>query len=446
VGVRPDDLAGSGTQRQDIATAQAGQHHPEHRLGSRDFTHASFFSGVGGLDLGLERAGWRTVSFSEIDPYASAVLAERWPGVPNLGDITDLAGLRPLQRDGERPEPDAAEELRGRVQPRHGIPDATLWTGGFPCQDLSVAGKRRGMGTDDERTRSGLAFAFLDLVERHRPPAILLENVPGLLSSNGGKDFGALLGRLGQLGYWWAYRILDAQFFGVPQRRRRVFILALHAESGLGADSAAEVLSVGARCDGHSAAGDEARPDVAYSLAASTRGTGDQHGNLSARDYKSSNHLIGPSSDPGGVREADGLAGRLDDRPVVAYRKAARVNADPDSPESWVDDGLANTLNNFDVGGVRTTHAVVGFAQNQRGEVRELGEVMSQLTTGGGKPGEGYPAVMAPTTVAEGDPLLPLGLDSHRYRCCGNGVVSNVSQWIGHRLRAAIEANQERAA
>jgi site-specific DNA-cytosine methylase len=130
----------------------------------------------------------------------------------------------------------------------------------------------------------------------------------------------------------------------------------------------------------------------------------------------------------------------------VAYRKAARVNADPDSPESWVDDGLANTLNNFDVGGVRTTHAVVGFAQNQRGEVRELGEVMSQLTTGGGKPGEGYPAVMAPTTVAEGDPLLPLGLDSHRYRCCGNGVVSNVSQWIGHRLRAAIEANQERAA
>src|SRR6185503_752293 len=102
----------------------------------------------------------------------------------------------------------------------------------------------------DAATRSGLAFAFLDLVERHRPPAILLENVPGLLSSHGGKDFAALLSRLAELGYWWAYRILDAQYFGVPQRRRRVFICALHAGAGFGADSAAAVLSVGSRCDG----------------------------------------------------------------------------------------------------------------------------------------------------------------------------------------------------
>jgi DNA (cytosine-5)-methyltransferase 1 len=392
-----------------------------------DLTHASFFSGVGGLDLGLERAGWRTVSFSEIDPYASAVLAERWPGVPNLGDITQLAGSEPAGsvRDTGPDQSNAG----ARIEPSHGpLPAessaATLWTGGFPCQDLSVAGKRAGFAGD----RSSLAFAFLDLVERHRPPAILLENVPGLLSSNGGKDFGALLGRLGQLGYWWAYRILDAQFSGVPQRRRRVFIVALHAESGFGADSAAEVLSVGSRCDGHSATGDETGPDVAYSLAASSRGTGDQHGNawnstyvpniynatakfgefveddiagnLSARDYKSSNHLVSPSPDPGGVREADGLAGRMDDSPL-AFRKSARVNSDT-SPETWVDDGLANTLNSFDVGDIRSTHAVVGPA----------------------------PEVHVPN--------LPLGLDSHRYRCCGNGVVSNVSEWIGRRLAEAM--------
>jgi hypothetical protein len=173
-----------------------------------------------------------------------------------------------------------------------------------------------------------------------------------------------------------------------------VFILALHAGAGFGADSAAAVLSVGARCDGHSATGDAARtgaarrPTLGVDLAGSLK-TGpkqgwridteeaadgrlvagpifnatakfgefvedDTAGNLSARDYKSSNHLIGAPPDPGGVRAPDGLAGRLDDSADVE-------------------------------------------------------------------------AVM-----------LPLGLDSHRYRCCGNGVVSNVSEWIGVRLAEAV--------
>jgi len=217
--------------------------------GENELTHASFFSGVGGLDLGLERAGWRTVSFSEIDPYACAVLAERWPGVPNLSDITNLAS----GREGER----GGEQLR---QHADGIPAATLWTGGFPCQDLSVAGKRAGMGTHADRadTRSGLAYAFLDLVERYRPPAVLLENVPGLLSSHAGRDLGALLGRLGQLGYGWAYRILDAQWFGVPQRRRRVFILAIDLGLDPSGFGPAEVLAVGTRCGRDHAAEREA--------------------------------------------------------------------------------------------------------------------------------------------------------------------------------------------
>jgi DNA (cytosine-5)-methyltransferase 1 len=304
------------------------------------------------------------------------------------------------------------------------------------------------MGTEDDRTRSGLAFAFLDLVEQHRPPAILLENVPGLLSSNGGKDLGALLGRLGELGYWWAYRILDAQFFGVPQRRRRVFICAFHAGAGFGADSAAAVLSVGARCGGHSQASDEAGAGASGVLADGARSTrtvqsafGHHGWTLGAQDVDGGYLQLSPSPDSGGVRETDGMAGRLDDREVIP------------------------------------------FAQNQRGEVRDLGETMSQLTTGGGKPGEGYPAVFtkrarvsgpdAPETWEEGGPmttlnsfdvgdirttaavlgsapsddaLLPLGLDSHRYRCCGNGVVSNVSEWIGVRLARAILEAAERAA
>jgi DNA (cytosine-5)-methyltransferase 1 len=397
-----------------------------------ELTHASFFSGVGGLDLGLERAGWRTVSFSEIDPYASAVLAERWPGVPNLGDITALsAGSLRQERGRGRDDRDGAgqhADAAGRP-PERTLSDpwtsATLWSGGFPCQDLSVAGKRRGMGTEDERTRSGLAYSFLNLVERHRPPAILLENVPGLLSSNAGRDFGALLGRLAELGYGWAYRILDAQFFGVPQRRRRVFILALHAGAGFGADSPAAVLSVGSRCDGHSAAGDEARTGVAASVgngiappvragghgdpgigrdndhdrlifnATASFGQWEQEvtaGNLSARDHKSTNHLVSSSPDPDRVREADGLAGRLDGGQDVAGTLLA-----PGAEGGRRDKiPLALTFRKATRVGLR--------ARPDTGRHRSL----------------------------------PLGLDSHRYRCCGNGVVSNVSEWIGVRLARAF--------
>ena len=396
-----------------------------------DLTHASFFSGVGGLDLGLERAGWRTVSFSEIDPYASAVLAERWPGVPNLGDIVDVDA----QQRG-RPRGDCGDDQREqdrRLQPRDrdAWADATLWSGGFPCQDLSVAGKRAGFAG----ARSGLAFAFLDLVERHRPPAILLENVPGLLSSHGGKDFGALLARLVELGYGWAYRILDAQHFGVPQRRRRVFIVAFHAESGLGADSAAEVLSVGARCERHPATGHPKGTGVAESTVASPlSASAGHHGHSSPRGDGADNivgpldtalghhgagwpdqsvhagHLIGKTPDPGGVRASDGLAGRLDGDtvgPLLTNAKGGRGSTDLNTP--------------------------LAFSQNQRGEVLAH-EQAHQLTAGGGKPGQGYSAALGSFTIGRDDPLLPLGLDSHRYRCCGNGVVSSVAEWIGTRL------------
>ena len=324
-------------------------------------THASFFSGVGGLDLGFERAGWTVVSHSEIDPYASAVLKVHWPDVPNLGDITELNA--------------------------NDIPEATVWTGGFPCQDLSVAGQRRGLAG----SRSGLAFAFLDLVRERRPAAIVLENVPGLLTSNAGRDFGALARSLVELRYGWAYRVLDSSQFGVSQRRRRVFVAAVDADRSPKPDSAGTVLSVGARCRRHPATGGEkgARTSgVAADGAANTRTvqaafghhgwtlgaqdvdggylqvasrSGHQHyadgfRTITARDYKDQSHLVGSSADPGGVRAPDGLAGRLDDRAVATID----------------------------------------------------------------------------------DELLPVGLDGHRYRCCGNGVVAPVAEWIGRRLAEAL--------
>lgn len=411
---------------------------------SDDATHASFFSGVGGLDLGLERAGWRTVSFSEIDPYASAVLAQRWPGIPNLGDITRLvlSDERPLLR-GEHGWADESATDRDWTR-------ASLWTGGFPCQDLSVAGKRRGMGAG---TRSGLAYSFLALAERHRPRFVLLENVPGLLSSHGGRDMAALLGALVELGYGVGYRVLDARYFGVPQRRRRVFILGVTPSGRAGAEFAAEVLSVGSRCRRHPPTGIEAgegvaagtRPgvDIARAVTGTSgkrhdddtdtlianglRASDGHHGHGSPRGDSGDNFVVRTSPDSSRVREADGLAGRLDDRGgvadtlnsggnnggfrtepgahlVTAYVKAGRAQSAED-PESWRAGDVMPTLNAFDVGDTRTTAAILS-----------------------GSPHD--------------DPLLPLGLDSHRYRCCGNGVVADVAEWIGAQLLTAICADQ----
>jgi DNA (cytosine-5)-methyltransferase 1 len=316
-----------------------------------DLTHASFFSGVGGLDLGLERAGWRTVSFSEIDPYASAVLAERWPGVPNLGDITHAATSD--RWDGEL--------RKGR---------AHLWTGGFPCQDLSVAGKRRGLAGE----RSGLAFSFLDLVGRHRPRFVLLENVPGLLSSHAGRDMAALLGTLVELGYGVGYRVLDARYFGVPQRRRRVFILGDSLGGRPGAERAADVLSVGSRCRRHPPTG---------------IGTGPRAAGGAARRPVAAGHILGSSPDPDRMRAPHGLAGRPHDRAAVDIVQAL------DAKRGGPDDNEAQA---------------------------------GQLIIGAGA---------GPVTRVD---MLPLGLDSARYRCCGNGVVSDVSEWIGYSLRELVEA------
>jgi DNA (cytosine-5)-methyltransferase 1 len=405
-----------------------------------DLTHASFFSGVGGLDLGLERAGWRTVSFSEIDPYASAVLAQRWPGVPNLGDITDLARRGSGERRGEQlrqhadgVRPDGGSARASRALVASGAATATLWTGGFPCQDLSVAGRRRGMGAG---TRSGLAFAFLDLAAVHRPRFILLENVPGLLSSHGGRDMAALLGALVELGYGVGYRVLDARHFGVPQRRRRVFILGVTPGGRAGAEFAAEVLSVGSRCRRHPPTGVEAGEGAAGGAddsidVVSPLDTALGHHGAGWPDQSvAAGHLLGASPDPDRVRAADGLARRLDDRGGVAipfsevagtvlspnggnrttdlnnelvahYRKSTRA-ASAEHDETWVPDDTTNTLNGFDVGDARAVELVTG-----------------------------------PGGMTD-DPLLPLGLDSHRYRCCGNGVVADVAEWIGYRLAGAL--------
>jgi DNA (cytosine-5)-methyltransferase 1 len=158
-------------------------------------TFGSVCSGIEAASVAWEPLGWRAAFLSEIAPAPRAVLTQHFPHVPLRGDFTEI------QRVDHDP--------------------IGLLVGGTPCQSFSVAGLRRGMADE----RGNLALEYLRLADRLRPRWLVWENVPGVLSSNGGRDFGSFLGGMVQLGYGLAYRVLDAQFFGLAQRRKRVFVV-----------------------------------------------------------------------------------------------------------------------------------------------------------------------------------------------------------------------------
>lgn len=158
--------------------------------------YVSIFSGVEAATLAWEPLGWEPLAFCEIDDFPSAVLAEHWPNVPNLGDITKV---------------DWKKEIHGAVD---------LVVGGSPCQSFSIAGKREGL-----KGASGLMFEYIRCVQELMPRWFLWENVKGALSCERGAAFGQLLREMDALGYGLAWRVLDAQFFGVAQRRERLFLV-----------------------------------------------------------------------------------------------------------------------------------------------------------------------------------------------------------------------------
>ena len=182
--------------------------------------YVSLFAGIEAASQGWHHMGWEPVAFADIDQFPSTVLAHHYPEVPNLGNVEEVDW----------------NEYRGK---------ADLVVGGSPCQSFSVAGRR--LGLDDPR--GNLALEFLRAVKEIQPTWFVFENVPGLLSSDEGRDFGIFLGQVAQIGYGFAYRVLDSQYFGVPQRRRRVFVVG-----HIGNDwrSAASVLFERESLQGHS--------------------------------------------------------------------------------------------------------------------------------------------------------------------------------------------------
>jgi DNA (cytosine-5)-methyltransferase 1 len=158
--------------------------------------YLSVCSGVEAATVAWHHMGWKPVGFSEIEKFPSQVLAHHYPSVTNFGDMTKYKEWNINDTVG-------------------------LLVGGTPCQSFSVAGLRKGL----EDPRGNLALTYVGILDKFRPKWFIWENVPGVLSSGGGRDFGSFLGAVAECGYGFAYRVLDAQYFGVPQRRRRVFVV-----------------------------------------------------------------------------------------------------------------------------------------------------------------------------------------------------------------------------
>jgi DNA (cytosine-5)-methyltransferase 1 len=412
-------------------------------------------SGIEAASVAWESLGWTPVAFAEIEKFPSKVLAHHYPAVANLGDMT-----RFREWDIER----------GSVD---------LLVGGTPCQSFSVAGLRKGL--DDPR--GNLALTFIAMVEHYRPEWIIWENVPGVLSSSGGRDFGSLLGALVQLGYGFTYRVLDAQYFGVPQRRRRVFVVA---HSSGDSRRAAEVLFEPESLRGDSTKSNRKGEKSTASPVSSVDANGIQRP-VMYENHPNDSRITGPVDPIPTVAARWGTGGG--NTPLVqhTFRKSRRAQSAEDF-ETWVSDGVTNTLNCFDLGDIRSVDIVVeSFAQNQLGELR-TSPIASTLGTNSNASGRNTPMVMHQTHAfnhqsggdmrgidlreypqlqahqqtsvlhgmavrrltptecerLQGFPdgytdIMPETPDGPRYKALGNSMAVPVMRWIGSRIALATK-------
>ena len=452
--------------------------------------YLSVCSGMEAASVAWEPLGWKPVGFSEIEPFPCAILKHRFPDIPNYGSLTEYQSW-----------PLAAGSI-------------DLLVGGTPCQSFSVAGLRKGLSDP----RGNLALTFLGLADKLKPKWIVWENVPGVLSSGGGRDFGSFLGALVELGYGFAYRILDAQHFGVPQRRRRVFVVACLGDWR----AAAEVLSLSEGLRGYLEAGNKKRKGVAADAGASTSpsilwsGSDqanaerliDKAGTLNCDQGQRGVFICPIGEQPytassfgqyapgvGTVRASGGdLGGDLGGgsetllTEPVPFRKSKRACSATDN-ETLVLADSSNTLNNFDLGDTRTTHAVVQHqmpgsvaptigasgppysrTNNERVETEALAISFSPgnlLRKAGPNPssetfptlskdsGDQNPHVATPMAVRRLTPVECERLqgfpdnwsriswkgkpeeecpDGPRYKACGNSMAVPCMFWIGNRI------------
>jgi DNA (cytosine-5)-methyltransferase 1 len=400
----------------------------------------SLFAGIGGFDLALERNGIEVVASVEWDKHAQSVLKNRFPNSQIYGDIQEVTG---------------EQLINAGFDPRNGI-----ITGGFPCQDLSVAGKRAGLAGN----RSGLFWEICRLLDETKTQYFILENVPGLLSSSNGADMGTVISALAQRGYGLAYRVLDAQHFGVPQRRRRVFIVGSLGDNGR---TSAEILAIAEGRAGYLETSGKTRKS---STTASTDSPATV-GALLARDYKdvSSDGAVQGKLvlfDPSQIALSNGkdVTNCL---PASLYHHGTVVNQDVDSGHLVLFDPhqegpriQGNTVNTLTASMGTGGNNVPMVAYSMHGAM--VGRNDEAGPKGSGFFGENEPSYTLTAssqarhgvvTVAESTSMVrrltPLECerlqgfpdnwtegqtDGHRYKQLGNAVAVPVVQWIIERL------------
>ena len=338
-------------------------------------THGSLFTGIGGIDLGFERAGIETAWQVELDDYATRVLEKHWPDVERHRDVTKVG--------------------------KHNLAEVDIISGGFPCQDLSVAGKQRGLHAG----RSGLWWEMLRVACELRPRILVVENVPNLLSGDGGNWARVFFGSLAESGFDCEWGIVSAKDAGAPHLRKRAFVVA-YAESarcGQQVDVSqqpgraatvgpSEDSTVGGTAaDGRAEAGGE---DVAD--ASEPEQQGDKGRVLREQG--------GPAAEAGGedIRQQNRETGAVVSRPM---HESGDDVADADEVGR---DGRAGEL-----------------GSRRRGEFENNGVGGGGASNWAVEPNVGR--------VAHG---VPARVD--RLRCLGNAVVPQVAEWLGRRIVEAL--------
>ena len=369
----------------------------------------SLFSGVGGFDMGLENAGMETVFQCEWDKHANSILYKHWPDVPKWDDVSTLTGKHILAHAP--------------------VVDVVAW--GSPCQDLSVAGKRAGL----EGGRSSLFHEGIRIIKELQeetngqyPRISIWENVVGALNSNGGADFGIILNEMAEAGavaIEWS--VVDAQYFGIPQRRRRVFVIAIF-DPVLANRCPSPLLPVAESLPGHLAKSKPKRKSAATETATSVGTDGQwwdgrdtaealtttsneqrmpdkQRFQAVVEGYTPSSFAnysdgIGTLRSNGGdlgggqrniigslqARDYKGIGnqyveeGKIVIEPSEPFVKSSRAQTSEDS-ETWIPGEVNPTLNSFDVGDTRATTAIVEPAQMKNNPVKEIvGSLQARVT------------------------------------------------------------------
>lgn len=376
----------------------------------------SVCSGIEAASVAWHDLGFECVGVSEIDKFPSEVLKHHYPSVPNLGDMNNY------------------KEWKDDLAP-------DLLVGGTPCQSFSIAGMRKGM--DDPR--GNLALTYVRIAEKYKPQWFIWENVPGVLSSNGGKDFSSFVTAMADIGYGIAYRVLDAQFFGVPQRRRRVFVVGYFGDYR----PAVSVLFESTSVFGHTPKGRKKGKGTAASTETSPRANGeglnaDKVGALLARDYKDINtdgllqgKAIIEAQFWNGTQTAESLTTTSNDQRmpdkgrmqmVVEPDNSVYFGSDPNISDTvtskWHKGSGGPSGNESGLFVGESLYSVKAIFSNTM-RVRRLTPVECERL-------QGFPDNW--TQIPYGKKNKEQCPEGHRYKALGNSMAVPVMKWIGRRI------------